>query len=1104
MRCQVVQDYVDALHQGINPGFNSKCAPSAHGFLMRLQALGNLSGLTSGRNSDTVNTSMSTLPSGTVTFLFTDIQGSTQMLHRLGATYGQVLEEHRQLMREAFAQHNGHEVDTQGDAFFVAFQRGGDAVAATVAAQRALHSHPWPQGEMLRVRMGLHTGEPGQSAGGYFGIDVHRGARVMSAGHGGQVLLSQTAHALAQEHLPEGVTLRDLGEHRLKDLIRAEHLYDLVIEGVPSEFPALKTLSNHSNNLPLQVTSFVGREAQITEVEKLLTKTRLLTLTGSGGTGKTRLSLQVGAELLEEYSDGVFLVELAPVRDPDLVPQAVASALGVREEVGHNLMQTLGKYLASKKLLLLVDNCEHLLSAAALLVDTLLRSCAGLRILASSREGLGIAGEQIYRVPSLSLPNPRETASPETLGQCEAVRLFVERALAVSPTFAITAQNASALAQLCARLDGIPLAIELAAARMKALSVEKLLERLDDRFRLLTGGSRTALPRQQTLRALIDWSYDLLGESERALLQRLSIFAGGWTLEGAESVCADDVVEEWEVLDLLTGLVDKSLVAYEEEDERYRLLETVRQYARDRLLERGEAAIVAVRERHIDFCVQLAEAADAELKGPQSVLWLGRLEQEHDNMRAALAWCQGNAQAGDSGLRLGAALDQFWRLRGYWSEGREHLSTLLADAGSQVSQSARAQALMITGKMASLQGDYASARALYEESLAMRRELGDKQGMANSLRSLGIVASNQGDFASARPLYEESLAVSRDLGDKRGLAQSLHDLGKMASLQGDYANARALLEESLAIQKELGNKQGVADSLGSLGFMAFFQGDYANAHSLQEELLAIWRESGDKSGLALTLSNLGYAAWERGDYANARPLLEESLTIRRELGDKSGLAGSLNNLGYGAWEQGDYANARALLEESLTIHRELGDKRGLAGSLSNLGHVAREQRDYASARPLYEESLAVSRDMGYTAGSAYALVHLGAVGHEQGEVGARALVGEGLRLYQDINDTLGIAIALGICAHIAVQWNTTEVGPSHSGVQRAVRLRGAAEALRESIGSPLSFIQRVELDKEMDVARAILGEQEFAAAWEKGRALSLEQAIDYALGNMGD
>jgi class 3 adenylate cyclase len=478
---------------------------------------------------------MSDLPTGTVTFLFTDIEGSARLLQHLGERWKAVIEAHQQLLRTAFQPRGGYEVRTEGDAFFVVFSDAADGVAAAVDAQRALSAHSWPEGAEVRVRMGLHTGEPELGGGDYVGLDVHCAARVSTCGHGGQILLSQRTRDLVAPSLPAGVRLRDMGAHRLKDLPQPEHLFQVVIDGLPADFPPLKSLSAHPNNLPLQLSSFIGREQEMAEVQRLLGTTRLLTLTGIGGTGKTRLALQVAADRVDAYPDGVWLVELAALTEPSLMPQAVAGVLHLREETGRTLSETLGDYLRGKQLLLLLDNCEHLIQPCARLTELLLRTCPHVQVLATSREALGILGEVTWRVPSLPVPDPRRLRQDKAgivsdpvaaLIQYEGVRLFVERCTAVLPSFTVTSQNAPALAEVCHRLDGIPLAIELAAARVMALPVEQIAQRLDDRFRLLTGGSRTALPRQQTLRALVDWSYELLSEAERVLLRRLSVFAG--------------------------------------------------------------------------------------------------------------------------------------------------------------------------------------------------------------------------------------------------------------------------------------------------------------------------------------------------------------------------------------------------------------------------------------------------------------------------------------------------------------------------------------------------------------------------------------------------
>jgi predicted ATPase/class 3 adenylate cyclase len=880
---------------------------------------------------------MSDLPTGTVTFLFTDIEGSTRLWEQHPEAMRAALARHDALLRAAIEARGGHVFKTMGDAFCSAFSAAPDAVDAVLAIQQSLRSlqpsavtagdrplHPlrgYPVGAPastlpLLVRVALHTGAAEVRDRDYFGPALSRVARLLTVAHGGQVLLSAATRELVQDDLPPGASLRDLGSHRLRDLQRAEHVFQLLHADLPADFPPLTSLETLPNNLPLQLSSFVGREKEMAQVRRLLETTRLLTLTGTGGTGKTRLALQVAAELLDGESDGVWLVELAALADPALVLQAVATVLGVREEPGRPLTLTLVDVLKPKRLLFLLDNCEHLLQACATLAEVLLRGCPGVQILATSREGLNIAGETTYRLPSLSLPDLRAPLpTAERLMEYEAARLFIDRATAALPAFTLTDASAPAVAQVCHRLDGIPLAIELAAARVKVLSVERIAERLDDSFRLLAGGSRTALPRHQTLRALIDWSYDLLSEAERTLLRRLSVFAGGWTLEAAEAVCADDerpttnderqgrdenvtvgrwslVVGRYEVLDLLMQLVEKSLVVYEErgEEDRYRLLETIRQYSRDRLLGAGEAEVV--HRRHRDFFLRLAEEAEPKLHGPEQAGWLERLEREHDNVRAALEWCQaesatyaeGVGSGREAGLRLAGALWWFWLVRGYFTEGRDRLARALSRVDTASPTAARANALNGAGNLAVWQADYAAGRSLHEESLAIRRALGDRPSIARSLNNLGLVAWRQGDYSAARALYEEALAVTRELGERGGEALVLNNLGLIATDQADYAAALSLFRESLAIQRELGDKLNIAIALNNLGNATQHQGDYETARALYKASLEIRRELGNKHGIVYSLERFACLAATQGQAARSARLFGAGESLREAIG----------------------------------------------------------------------------------------------------------------------------------------------------------------------------------------------------------------------------
>jgi predicted ATPase/DNA-binding winged helix-turn-helix (wHTH) protein len=638
------------------------------------------------------------------------------------------------------------------------------------------------------------------------------------------------------------------------------------------------------STLPEALTSFIGRERELAEIKRLLPGKRFLTLVGTGGVGKTRLALQFAAEVMDAYRDGVWLVELAPVADPVLVPQTVAAALGLKEQPGKSLTQTLIEYLASKQVLLLMDNAEHLLAACAQLADEVLRQCPHLVLLATSREGLGIAGEVTYRVPSLSIPDPKQDTTPEQLSHYESVRLFVERVQLHLPQFTVTRQNAPALASVCYRLDGIPLALELAAARARSMSVEEVNRGLDQRFRLLTSRSRTGLPRHQTLRSLIDWSYDLLHEAEKALLRRLSVFAGGWTLEAAEAVCAGDGVDEEGVLDILTSLVDKSLVGNEERNgaTRYRLLETVRQYAREQLRESDDEA--RWQSRHLAHFIAVAEEAEPQLKGPDQQTWLERVEAEHDNLRSALAWSSTAGGDAAGGMRLAGAFWWFWYVRAYFGEGRRWLSALLATVPESETVVTRAKALTGAGAMAYRQGDYPAARTLHEESLAIKRARGDRLGTAGSLNNLGALAYDEGNYAAARGFFEESLAIARELGDRWRTANFLSNLGSVAYEEGDYAAARTLHEESLQIQRELGARQSIAMTLSNLGVVAFEQGDYAAARTLQEESLAIRRELGERWGIARSLEELAHVALAAALPGRAARIWGAAERLREETG----------------------------------------------------------------------------------------------------------------------------------------------------------------------------------------------------------------------------
>ncbi|MCH8980226.1 MAG: tetratricopeptide repeat protein [Armatimonadetes bacterium] len=836
---------------------------------------------------------MSERPTGTVTFLFTDIEGSTQLWQDAPEAMKGALQTHDDLLREAIESHCGYVFKTVGDSFCAAFQTAGDALEASLEVQLALEREEWPDGAAIRSRTVLHTGSVESRDGDYFGVALSRVGRLLSAGHGGQILLSHSTRQLVQDALPEGTALRPMGTHLLKDLSRPEEVFQLEHRDLEGEFPALRTLDNRPNNLPRQLTSFVGREKELAELQGLFEKTSLLTLTGVGGTGKTRLALQFAADQLDRFNDGVWLADVGPLSDPGLVPNEVAQALTIKQEPGKSLTETLATRLKDKELLVVLDNCEHLLDSCAELTEELLRSCKGLKVLATSREPLGVDGEHTFRVPSFSSP-PAEEATADGVKEYDAVRLFGDRAVAARDGFEVTDDNAQAVAAVCTRLDGIPLAIELAAARMRSMTPQDVNERLDQKFRLLTGGFKSSLKRQHTLQGLIDWSYDLLDGREKAALRRLSVFRGGWTAEGAEKVCSGGLVDESDVIDLLSSLVDKSLVIAEDRGghARYRMLDTVRDYAADRLEQDGDPE--AWRDRHLAYFAGLAEQAEPELTGKDQLTWLNRLEAEHDNLRAALDWASAKPDGAEQALRTSGLLWRFWDVHGHHSEGRARLESALERSAGETA--ARALALYGVGMLCWNLSEFGPAVRHLEDSLAIYRDLGDKRGAAAPLNGLGIVEWQQGNYASARRRYEETLALCRGLDNKRGVSIALHNLGLIAREQGDYAAARSLYEECLATDRELGDRRGAANATTNLGIIALEEGDYAGARRLHEESLALYSELGDRRGVAAATTNLGTVDLEEGDCAAARRLVQESSAIFLEIGDPLGAANAIEVL----------------------------------------------------------------------------------------------------------------------------------------------------------------------------------------------------------------
>jgi predicted ATPase/class 3 adenylate cyclase len=916
---------------------------------------------------------MTALPTGTITFLFTDIEDSTPLWEKYPEEMKFTLSKHDGLLKRIVESNHGYVIKTTGDGIHAVFATAIDAVNSAVDAQRKFQtSEVLKTSEVsIRVRMGIHTGEAELRDGDYFGSTLNRAARIMSIGHGGQILVSETTLNIAQEHLPTSASVRDLGQHKLKGLSKPEQIHQISTPELQQEFPPLRSQTQKRDNLPTQLTSFVGREHELAEAKSRLEGAHLLTLIGPGGTGKTRLSIQLGSQLVPDFKDGVWLIELAPISDPTLITQTIASVFEIGEIPGVSIKTLLHDFLREKHLLLILDNCEHLVEASAKVADELLHVAPSIKIIASSREALGINGETVYRVPSLSLPEQAEVTKEAAMG-FESVQLFVDRASAANRHFQLTDENASSVAQICSRLDGIPLAIELSASRITVFSPEHIAKRLDDRFKLLTGGSRTALPRQQTLRALIDWSYDLLSEDERALLRRLSVFAGGWTFEAAEAIC-----NTLDVFEHLPQLVNKSLVTVKDDDDepRYFLLETIRQYARDKLLENGEGQ--GTRDRHLAYFLEMAETALPQILTREKELgWIHRLQMEYDNLRTAIEWGLSNNPL--TAARIVYSLSS--------------LMVVLNSAG---------------------EGHRWGGKALKEiDDSGKNKTDEEKLVRARLLVSMGIMSFSMGDNQTSRSEAMEATPILRELGDERALAIALGFLCGACVLSGYKDEAIKVYEEALTIAEALGDKYilGTVLSAGSR-VEVFARGDFHKAieqHSRAAELL---REHGNRWSYGITMFGFG-------------------------------------NM-YSAQRQ--FEKAREKYSIALETMQQLGSLRNVSMIKSDLAHILRYEGKFTEAVSAYRETIKDWQRLG----------HRAAIAHQ-----------------------------FECMAFMAKSMEQPE---------KALRLFGAAEMLRQAIGIDMTAQERKEYEKEVNGIKANMDEKDFASLWAEGRSMTMDKAIELAL-----
>jgi predicted ATPase/class 3 adenylate cyclase/DNA-binding CsgD family transcriptional regulator len=1023
-------------------------------------------------------TSTFAVPAGTVTFLLTDVEGSTRLWEQAPATMPQAIARHYQILDEAIARHGGVRPVEQGegDSVVAAFTRARDAVAAALDAQRALLVEDWPAGAELRVRMALHTGDAQlRNEGNYFGAAVIRCARLRAVAHGGQVLLSAATAELVADDLPEGAGMVNLGVHRLRDLGRPERVFALGHPDLPGGAPAPRSLDQLPNNLPIQLTSFVGRGRELAELDKLLAATRLLTLTGAGGCGKTRLALQLAADALDRYPDGAWWLELAPLSDPSLIESALATTVGVRPLPGQTPLQAAVLHLAAHQALVLLDNCEHVLEPCVQIVEALLHGCPQLTVVTTSREPLGLGGETTWRVPSLSLPPERAPEALQSLGQSDAVRLFIERAVKVRPNFAVTNESAPHVVQICQNLGGIPLAIELAAARVRVLSIERIAAGLADRFHLLTGGARGAVPRLQTLRASVDWSHDLLDDAERTLLRRLGVFHGGFTLDACEAVCADTDLERYAILDLLTSLVDKSLVLVEERESfsRYGLLETVRHYALERLADAGETD--RLRDCHAEAFTALAEGVD-----PTDARWEDMLAADAANLYAAIDHTAG-VDPGQA-LRLCNALSYWWWVRAGLVEGINALTRALGATGGDRS-ALRGRALAWRGYLAFFAGDPELAHQDASEALALAEELADRTIEARALDVLGVV-EYMPDPRAALPTLERSAELARTAGDDWCLADAEQNIGFGLFFTGEHDAARAHVEASLELARRQGLRDLVAWCWCMLGHIVYPSGDREAARALWEKGLD---EAGDMQEWMATWG-LGIFEVDAGKPTEARERLE--MCRRRMVSAGVGVALSFIDAGIALADAalGRLDDARSALLVAEQEHAD-GSAWGRALTLLDLAHVERLRGDAAVARSRAKEALTVAEHLGNRTLVARARNQLARAASARGDwSAAEQLAHEALADQAERGDHLDVPDSLDALAEIAAGLDNHD---------EAARLLGAADRARSDFGLVRWGPEQERMDAIAQQLREALGDDTLSVAHAEGEALSLDEAIAY-------
>ncbi len=897
---------------------------------------------------------MNTPPSGTVTFLFTDIEGSTRLAQDFRDIHHELIEKHHAILGDSVKDCGGHVFKIVGDAFCCSFLKAEDAVRAAVTIQRKLGEEDWGNAAM-KVRMGIHSGNAEWNGHDYMGyLTLVRTNRVMSAAHGGQVIVSGsvasqlTLDCEAEICVGRGgesesrVAFRDLGERRLKDLIEPLRIYQLTGEGLDSEFPPLKTLDARPNNLPVQLSSFVGREKELSELRELITGSRLVTLVGPGGTGKTRLVLQAAAELIDNFAHGVWFIDLAALSDSSMLEESMLKALEIEDDSSRNPLQKLADFLKGKELLLILDNCEHIVEACSRIAEHILSGTAKVRIFATSRESLRCNGEITCKVSSLTYPEPGSGISPEKLTEYSSVRLFIERALSVNQNFRINKGNSEALARICSQLDGIPLAIELAAARSRLLNLNDISKRLNDRFSLLTGGRRNVLPRQKTLRATIDWSHDLLAEKEKVLWRRLSVFTGGWSLEAAETVCEGSGLENQEILDISEQLVEKSIISFSDLSGRFGMLETMRQYGREKMQEADETDIIS--GKLLSYFLEFCEKGVSDYTGPRSGERMNIVESDYPNIQTALRWAVESNRLAE-GNRLACTLGKFWEARGYLVEGSSWMQKLL-DPSFGLPAILRANSLKLSAILSSVLGQADKAVAELEEAKILFKECDDKQGLAQVLNILGLAKFDTGHYDVAKEYLEESLLLKRESGVPISICSSLNSLGLLANHLGRYEEALSYYDEALAIAEKLSDHNYLSILYNNIAEASDHMGDSVKAEEYFGKGLEIDRKLGNKNALCISLINISTVLLRKQEFSEALASTTEALKLAQETGFKLGEVYSVSNLGSICLHMKEYEKSEQYFKKIINEFLDVADFKNLQTSLSGLAEIMYVKGEY--------------------------------------------------------------------------------------------------------------------------------------------------------------